>query len=89
MSESLLCPVCNGNGQVSQGFYSHPGDYPYWASSGTNLEECRSCKGKGWVEVTKSGDPKNQMKRLEAAQPPLEGLSTNLVNNANKREPPL
>ena len=49
--KAVLCPVCNGNGQVSQGFYSHPGDYPYYASGGVNLELCRSCNGKGWIEV--------------------------------------
>ena len=49
--KAVLCPVCNGNGQVSNGFYSHPGDYPYWVTGGTGTEECRSCKGKGWVEV--------------------------------------
>ena len=49
--QAVKCPVCNGNGQVSNGFYSHPGDYPYWVTTGASPELCRSCNGKGWVEV--------------------------------------
>ena len=49
--KAVLCPVCNGNGQVSAGFYSHPGDYLYWVSNGAGMEVCRSCNGKGWVEI--------------------------------------
>ena len=48
--KAVLCPVCNGTGQVSAGFYSRGGDCPYWVSSG-GFELCRSCEGKGWVEV--------------------------------------
>ncbi len=47
----VLCPVCNGNGLVSNGFYSHPGDYPFWVSDNVNPELCHSCNGKGLVEV--------------------------------------
>ena len=49
--KAVLCPVCNGVGQVSAGFYSRGGDCPYWVSSTVNPEICRSCDGKGWVEV--------------------------------------
>uniref|UniRef100_A0A6M3JN31 Putative chaperone n=1 Tax=viral metagenome TaxID=1070528 RepID=A0A6M3JN31_9ZZZZ len=42
------CPVCNGNGIVSGGFYSHPGDYPYWTTDHTT-EQCRTCQGKGVI----------------------------------------
>jgi len=45
------CPVCNGNGLVSAGFYSHPGDWPEWTTSTTNPETCHSCEGKGWILV--------------------------------------
>uniref|UniRef100_A0A6M3K6C9 Uncharacterized protein n=1 Tax=viral metagenome TaxID=1070528 RepID=A0A6M3K6C9_9ZZZZ len=48
---AVKCPVCNGNGQVSNGFYSHPGDYPYWVSSGTGTEKCQNCKGRGWLWI--------------------------------------
>lgn len=47
--KAVICPVCNGNGEVSSGFYSHPGDYPYWVRGATGPETCRSCGGKGWV----------------------------------------
>ena len=46
--EYQKCPVCNGNGIVSGGFYDHPGDYPYWKSAHT-METCRSCGGKGII----------------------------------------
>ena len=52
MARAVCCPVCNGNGMVSAGFYSHPGDYPYWVSNTTNPEKCRSCDGRGWIPIT-------------------------------------
>jgi len=42
------CPICNGSGQVSGGFYNHAGDYPYWASDRT-MEMCRTCNGQGMI----------------------------------------
>ena len=42
------CPVCNGNGIVSGGFYDHPGDYPYWTTDHT-AEQCRACQGQGII----------------------------------------
>ena len=48
---AVICPVCNGVGQVSAGFYSRGGDCLHWVSSGLSPELCRSCDGKGWVEV--------------------------------------
>jgi len=53
--KAVLCPVCNGVGQVSAGFYDRGGDWPHWVSSGITPEICRSCDGKGWVEVHMSG----------------------------------
>ena len=49
--EIVRCPVCNGNGLVSAGFYSHGGDFPNWVSNSTNPEKCQSCDGKGYVKV--------------------------------------
>ena len=49
--KASLCPVCNGVGKVSSGFYNRSGDCPYWVSSGVNPEVCRGCNGVGWVEV--------------------------------------
>jgi len=51
--KAVLCPVCNGVGRVSAGFYNRSGDCLYWVSSG-GTEECRSCQGRGWLEVNDS-----------------------------------
>ena len=45
------CPICHGNGLVSAGFYSHPGDYPIWVTSRVASEKCRSCDGRGYIIV--------------------------------------
>ena len=52
MSKAVLCPVCNGVGKVSAGFYNRGGDCQFWVSAGVDPELCRSCNGKGWVEVS-------------------------------------
>lgn len=49
--KAVLCPVCNGAGQVSGGFFDRAGDCPTWATGDVTCEVCRSCNGKGWVEV--------------------------------------
>ena len=46
--KAVLCPVCNGVGQVSGGFYLRAGDCPTWTSDKT-LELCRACDGKGSI----------------------------------------
>lgn len=43
--EVRCCPVCGGNGIVSNGFYNT------WVTSTTAPEQCRSCNGKGYVEI--------------------------------------
>ena len=43
------CPVCYGRGFVQNGFYSSTADT--WLTSTTGVETCRSCMGKGYVEV--------------------------------------
>lgn len=47
--EVRCCPVCGGNGIVSNGFYNHTGNT--WVTSTTTPEQCRSCGGKGYVEI--------------------------------------
>lgn len=54
--KAFLCPVCNGVGKVASGFYNRSGDCPSWVSSGGTPEVCRSCNGRGWVEVTEEND---------------------------------
>jgi len=41
------CPVCGGNGFVSQGFYAQTSGQ--WTSTSTAQEPCRSCQGTGVV----------------------------------------
>ena len=46
-NESILCPVCGGNGLVPNGFYNqYSGD---WITSSVIPEMCRSCNGTGIV----------------------------------------
>jgi len=51
-----ICLICHGNGLVSAGFYTHGGDVLSWATTGTDLETCRSCMGRGWVTVPEEAD---------------------------------
>ena len=43
------CPVCNGTGRVPSGFYYRVTGT--WGSTGTQSEVCRSCGGRGYIEV--------------------------------------
>ncbi len=47
--EVRCCPVCSGRGFVSGGFYSATGNT--WVTSTTAPDTCRTCGGKGYVEV--------------------------------------
>ena len=54
MTEVVRCPVCGGNGQVPNGFYSTTRmEYGclIWASGSTEPEKCQSCNGKGYVLI--------------------------------------
>ncbi len=42
------CPICNGTGSVSGGFYSRPGDVNTWSST-VSVEQCRACEGEGII----------------------------------------
>ncbi|KKM77493.1 hypothetical protein LCGC14_1369420 [marine sediment metagenome] len=46
--EYQKCPVCNGAGQVSGGFFNRAGDGDSWISA-DSLEKCRVCNGKGII----------------------------------------
>lgn len=49
-----VCPVCHGRGVVQHGFYST--NTGYWSSTTTGTETCRSCMGKGYIQITKNVD---------------------------------
>lgn len=43
------CPVCNGVGAVSAGYFNRGGDQLTWSSNSTTLDPCRACDGTGIV----------------------------------------
>ena len=49
------CPVCNGVGQVSGGYFLRAGDYNEWASDHTT-EVCQICNGTGLIEMPGTSD---------------------------------
>lgn len=44
-----ICPVCQGRGFVAQGFYQSCQTDTFVGTGG--IETCRSCKGKGYVNI--------------------------------------
>ena len=47
--EWQLCPLCQGVGQVSGGYFNRAGDNNQWASA-TAMESCRICSGVGLLK---------------------------------------
>ncbi len=45
--QPYICPVCKGNGLVSEGFYNQTSGE--WTSVNINFETCRTCNGTGIV----------------------------------------
>ena len=41
------CPVCYGNGKVSNGFYNSTSGH--WSTTDVTPEKCRSCDGSGVI----------------------------------------
>jgi len=44
------CPVCGGRGFVRFGFYGSHDVEPFISNGGMNVETCRSCHGKGYIQ---------------------------------------
>ena len=44
------CPICDGTGNVSGGYFMRAGDSPTWTSDRT-IEECQKCNGTGVIET--------------------------------------
>ena len=51
------CPICNGVGQVSGGYFTRAGDSPFWMS-GSTLEPCLRCDGTGLLSCETGKPPK-------------------------------
>lgn len=64
------CPVCQGKGQVSNGFYNQVGEYGM--TSDATPEMCRSCNGTGIV-----WQPKEEYCECENAHSDTMGNCTN------------
>lgn len=50
------CPICDGVGQVSGGYYDRAGDCNEWVSDKT-IEMCRQCNGTGMIIAPDWGEP--------------------------------
>ena len=46
-NQPYVCPVCNGNGLVPNGFYEQTSGY--WSTTSITPVMCRSCNGTGIV----------------------------------------
>lgn len=46
-----VCPVCKGKGLVPNGFYT-VSEIGYYSTTSTSPETCRSCGGKGFIQLT-------------------------------------
>lgn len=57
------CPVCGGNGLVSNGFYMTTTGIFY--ASNTDAETCRACNGTGIVWATPSIVPQSQTSKID------------------------
>ena len=54
MSQAVLCPVCNGDGEIPDklmGFNTS-------ASARQAMKPCHGCGGRGWIEVDKDKEVK-------------------------------
>ena len=58
---AVTCPVCHGTGHVDGGFYNRTSES--WASAG-GVEQCRSCKGTGFVVVWCNSDEQNMRDKI-------------------------
>lgn len=70
-----ICPVCGGKGLVPTGFYTAIGT-PYYSTTGTFPETCRSCSGKGYIETYDGGAVAfdQELKELQDRLKELEDL---------------
>lgn len=48
LGEYQKCPICDGTGQVSGGYFTRAGDAEQ-SSAATTMDVCRICGGKGII----------------------------------------
>ena len=51
MAHAEKCPVCNGSRRVSEHLYRIDPAVSSFTANNTVLVSCRSCNGRGWVQV--------------------------------------
>ena len=52
--KAVICPVCNGNGLVPNGFYTQTTGM--WSTADTTPETCQSCGGTGYLVVPEDSE---------------------------------
>jgi predicted methyltransferase len=62
MAHAERCPICEGTGLVMNGFYDQTSGF--WSTTDCSSETCRSCNGKGYVEVQSNEEIFNNILRL-------------------------
>ena len=53
------CPVCNGVGAVSGGYFNRAGDSSAWSAINA-IELCKVCVGKGIIDEVTGEPPKEE-----------------------------
>jgi len=77
-----ICPICNGNGLVPNGFYAQTSGR--WSTSSTSAEQCQSCNGCGYIPQNQHTDEcRKASKELETQIEVNTRLSETLVANQN------
>ena len=54
--KAVICPVCNGDGKLLGGRRNEPDQHGNLLAV-ADIVDCRSCSGKGWVEVGEDTSP--------------------------------
>jgi len=81
----VVCPVCGGNGLVTQGFYNQTSGQ--WSTSTTAPETCRTCGGTGIVGATPTHLQPFKSKEVETGYNiEFEVLTIEAIDRAIKTE---
>ena len=61
------CPICNGVGVVSGGYFGRAGDCGSWTSGGTT-ELCQLCNGTGIIDEVTGRPPKDSYPKTKVVE---------------------